>query len=47
MANLRFKALEFVNSRQPILPVLPSNKVSDYYVSNVYGIDAMKATISA
>lgn len=47
MANLRFKALEFVNSRQPILPVLPSNKVSDYYGSNVYGIDAMKATISA
>ena len=47
MANLRFKALEFVNSRQAITPSLPSKKVSDYYGCNVYGIDAMKATISA
>jgi len=47
MANLRFKALELVNSRKSVEPVLPSKKVSDYYGSSVYGIEAMKATISA
>jgi len=47
MANLRFKALERVHSRKVMNVVAPSEKISDYYGSNVFGIDAMKASISA
>ena len=47
MAYLRFKALDTVNNRQPVKVTAPSIKVSDYYGENVFGIDAMKKTISS
>ena len=47
MAYLRFKALDTVNNRLPVKVTSPSNKVSDYYGENVFGIDAMKKTISS
>ncbi|WP_181305351.1 glutamine synthetase III [Rufibacter sp. XAAS-G3-1] len=46
MAILRFKALELVNQRTPVEVKLPSDKISDYYGSNVFGIDAMRATLA-
>ena len=47
MAHLRFNALEVLNNRQPIKVTPPSNKISDYYGSNVFGIDAMKQYVSS
>ena len=47
MAHLRFKALETLNARQPIKVSPPSNKISDYYGENVFGVDAMKRYISS
>jgi len=47
MANMRFKALEIVNSRATVFPNFPSQRVSDYFASNVYTIEAMRSTISA
>ncbi len=47
MAYLRFKALDTVNNRKPVKVVSPSVKVSDYYGENVFGVEAMKKTISS
>ncbi|MFC6999638.1 glutamine synthetase III family protein [Rufibacter roseus] len=46
MAILRFKALELVNQREPVEVKLPSDKISDYFGCNVYGLEAMRATLS-
>ncbi|KAA3438309.1 glutamine synthetase III family protein [Rufibacter hautae] len=46
MAILRFKALELVNQRTPVEVKLPSDKISDYYGSNVFGLEAMRATLA-
>jgi glutamine synthetase len=46
MAYLRFKALEQVSNRIPVKVTLPSPKVSDFYGSNVFGVEAMKNTLS-
>ncbi|GGK68955.1 glutamine synthetase III [Rufibacter glacialis] len=46
MAILRFKALELVNQRAPVEVKLPSDKISDYYGSNVFGLEAMRSTLS-
>ena len=42
MAFHRFKALETVLSRTPVDVVLPSNKLSEIFGQNVFGIDAMR-----
>lgn len=42
MAFHRFKALETVLSRTPVDVVLPSNKLSEIFGENVFGIDAMR-----
>jgi glutamine synthetase len=47
MAVLRFKALELAQSRPAQAVNPPSNKVSDYYGSNVFGVDAMRSTLSS
>lgn len=46
MAYLRFKALDTISSREPANADLPDQKISDYYGSNVFGIDAMRATLA-
>ncbi|MFN6946749.1 MAG: glutamine synthetase III [Cytophagaceae bacterium] len=46
MAYLRFKALETAASRPAVAVVPPSNVVSDYYGENVFGLNAMKKTLS-
>ena len=47
MAYLRFKALDQVATRKPVRVVPPSSKVSDFYGSNVFGVEAMKNTLSS
>ena len=42
MAFHRFKALETVLSRTPVDVILPSNKLSEIFGENVFGIDAMR-----
>ncbi|QHL86442.1 glutamine synthetase type III [Nibribacter ruber] len=46
MAILRFKALELVNQRKAVEVQLPAAKISDYYGTNVFGIDAMRSYLS-
>jgi len=46
MAFHRFKALETVLTRTPVDVVLPSNKVSEFFGENVFGIDAMREYLS-
>ncbi|RNI30534.1 glutamine synthetase III family protein [Rufibacter latericius] len=46
MAILRFKALELVNQREPVEVKLPSDKISDYYGCNVFGLEAMRSTLA-
>ncbi|MFN8437424.1 MAG: glutamine synthetase III [Cytophagales bacterium] len=45
MATLRFNALDIVNKRAQVVPVHPSHKVTDYFASNVFTMDAMKSYI--
>jgi glutamine synthetase len=47
MATLRFKALEQAQTRPTVLVTQPASKVSDYYAVNVFGADAMKATLTS
>lgn len=47
MAILRFKALELVSQRKAGEVVLPSLKISEYFGENVFGLDAMRATMSS
>lgn len=46
MAIHRFKALETVLSRTPVNVTLPSDKVSEFFGTNVFGIDAMREFLS-
>ncbi|MGZ4117583.1 MAG: glutamine synthetase III family protein, partial [Bacteroidia bacterium] len=46
MAFHRFKALEAVLTRTPVEVILPSNKVSEFFGENVFGIDAMREYLS-
>ncbi|SIT79380.1 glutamine synthetase III [Pontibacter indicus] len=46
MAILRFKALELVSQRKPAEVVLPNSKISEYFGQNVFGYDALRATMS-
>jgi glutamine synthetase len=46
MAFHRFKALEAVLTRVPQEVNLPSNKVSEFFGANVFGIDAMREYLS-
>lgn len=46
MAFHRFKALETVLTRKPIEVLMPSNKVSEFFGENVFGIDAMREYLS-
>lgn len=46
MAFHRFKALEAVLTRVPLEVTLPSNKVSEFFGENVFGIDAMREYLS-
>ena len=45
MSNLRFKALEFVQSRTPVTVTPPAGRVSEFYGINTYGTENMKATL--
>jgi glutamine synthetase len=47
MAYLRFKALDRVSGRQPVKVTMPSNKISDFYGTNVFGLEAMRNTLSS
>ncbi|MBF9253767.1 glutamine synthetase III [Pontibacter sp. 172403-2] len=47
MAILRFKALEFANQRKVGEVTLPSCKISDFFGENVFGEEAMRATMSS
>lgn len=46
MAHLRFKALEMVENRPQVRVEAPSNKISDYYGENTFGLEKMMATLS-
>ena len=46
MAILRFKALELVQNRPRITVTPPSQKVSDYFGINAFGVKQMKYTLS-
>ncbi len=46
MAILRFKALEKIQERKIITVIPPSEKISDYFGINVFGKDAMRATLA-
>ena len=47
MAHLRFKALDQVNNRKEIKAMpAPSEKISDYFGQDVFGLEQMKATLS-
>ncbi|MFT2007561.1 glutamine synthetase III [Pontibacter sp. 13R65] len=47
MAKLRFKALELVSQRTVTEVSSTSQKISDYYGENVFGLDAMRSTLSS
>ena len=46
MAIIRFKALETASSRAPRTVSAPSEKISDYYGTNVFGRSTMQKTLS-
>lgn len=46
MAVLRFKALELVDHRKPIEVTQFSQKISDFFGTNVFGLEAMRTTMS-
>jgi glutamine synthetase len=46
MAKLRFEALKKLSERTRVTVDLPSEKVSQFFGENVFGIDQMKATLS-
>ncbi len=41
MSNIRFRAIETTNGRVPVKIVPPSNKITDYYGTNVFNKEAM------
>ena len=46
MAVLRFKALELVDNRKPVEVPISSQKISEFYGKNVFGLEAMRTTMS-
>ena len=46
MSSIRFKALQEAISRQPIDVELPSNKVSDFFGTNVFSYEVMQKYLS-
>ena len=42
MTSFRFKVLEAVQSRKPLVTEAPAIKISDYFGSMVFGLDAMR-----
>ncbi len=46
MAKLRFEALKILQERCNINVELPSEKISDFFGENSFGIDAMRSTLS-
>jgi len=46
MSSVRFKALEELLERKPKYAAMPSQKVSEYYGSNVFNISAMRAHLT-
>ena len=46
MSTLRFEALKKLNERTRVTVDLPSEKVSQFFGENVFGIEQMKATLS-
>ena len=45
MAYLRFKALEESNNRPKVRPQAPSSKISDYFESDVFGLEQMEKNL--
>jgi glutamine synthetase len=46
MSKLRFEALKILQERSNIKVELPSEKISDFFGENAFGIDAMRSTLS-
>ena len=46
MAHLRFNALDIVQNRKTERIEAPSNKISDYFQTDVFTLDQMKATLA-
>jgi len=46
MSSIRFKALQEAISRQPVNVELPSNKVSDFFGTNVFSYEVMQKYLS-
>jgi glutamine synthetase len=46
MPNYRFRAIERAQNREIIDVKLPSEKISDYFASNVFSIDTMRRYLS-
>ena len=46
MATLRQKALEQLNHRKPLAVSAPSDKISDYFGVNTFGMEQMRSTLS-
>ena len=46
MSNIRFRAIERLRQRQKIDVKLPSDKISDYFATNVFTIDTMQRYLS-
>ena len=46
MSNIRFRALETVQHRQPVTVQLPEGKVSDYFAQNVFNQTQMQKYLS-
>ncbi|MDX2191010.1 MAG: glutamine synthetase III, partial [Bacteroidota bacterium] len=45
MSNLRYKALEFVQSRVPVTVTPPAGRVSEFYGTNTFGLENMKSNL--
>jgi glutamine synthetase len=46
MSKLRFEALKILQERGNVQVELPSDKISDFFGENSFGIDAMRSTLS-
>ena len=46
MAKLRFKALEEVQQRGKINVSIPSDKISDYFAQNSFGLVQMRENLA-
>ncbi|WP_338391560.1 glutamine synthetase III family protein [Fulvitalea axinellae] len=46
MANLRFKALELVEGRSTAEPLVPEGKISEYFGTDVFGLEKMEGALA-